>query len=173
MTVATVLAQLKTEVAALAPSTGGSERDYAIPADVDIDKPNGGLLFDTLPVSIVAQRLGNDEGENRTAHIGANCFVHHYKCEVMIGLVTAETLNKQLESQSSVIVFSKYENQAQLWLRELHDALVANRTLTNTVLMVGEEGNGNLIEDYRIGYLPIDKPELWGLWASIPVIEAL
>lgn len=171
MTIITVTDAFKAKAATLAPSSGGAVRNYAIPADVSVGQKNGGLSFAAFPVTIAAQRLGNDAGTNRTATIGAGCYVHYYSVEVMVGLVDSDTINKRLEKESSVVVFSPYEAKAQLWLVAWHNALASDRTLGGVLSNI--RASDNVIEDYRIGYLPYENPSMWGLWLSIPVVEEL
>lgn len=177
MTVSTVLAQVKSIVAALTPSlTGACKRNYAFPADVTTAN-DGGLVFSAFPVSIISQRWGNDAGQNSTAAIGTFFYVHNYDIEIMIALANATTVNELINQAasrgvSSGVVFAPYEKQAQQWLTTIHAALVADTTLGGTVQTIGNDA-GAIIADYRLGYLPYERPELWGLWISVPVRDHL
>lgn len=177
MSVATVLAQVKSLVAGLTPAlTGACKRNYVFPTDVTTAK-DGGIVLSALPVSIVAQRWGNDAGQNATTAVGTFFYVHDYDIEIMIALANAEIVNNLINQASnrgvsSGVVFAPYEKQAQQWLTAIHAALVADTTLAGTVQTIGNDA-GAIIADYRLGYLPYERPELWGLWASVPIREKL
>ena len=169
MTVTTTLAAVKSLVAGLSPSSGAASNTYAIPADVTT-AAGGGLSYASFPVGIVAQRLGNDAGENNTAVNASLCHVHNYHVEIMIALVATATVNEEISKglHPTAVIMAPYETKAQLWLMALHTAVVADTTLGGLV-RIGV--NGSRIEDYRIGYLPWDNPGLFGLWASLAIEE--
>ena len=172
MTVTTTLAALKSLVSGLSPSSGAAANVYAIPADVTANSKTGGLSFSSYPVGLIAQRLGNDQAQNTTGLIASGCEVHEYHAEIMIALVDAETVNKKITGGwSTPVVFAPYEAKAQEWRAAIHTALVADLTLSGTVRIGNNDGR--VIEDYRVGYLPWDMPQLHGLWCSVRVLEDL
>ncbi len=169
MTVTTTLAAVKTLVSGLSPTSGAAQVTYAIPSDVTT-AAGGGLSYSSFPVGIVAQRLGNDAGENNTVALGSLCEFHNYHVEIMIALVATETVNAEMSKgkHPAAVIMAAYEASAQLWLMALHTAVVADTTLGGLV-RIGVDGSR--IEDYRIGYLPWDNPGLFGLWASLAIQE--
>lgn len=177
MSVATVLAQAKSLVAGLTPSlTGACKKNYVFPTDITTAN-DGGLAFSSFPVSLLSQRWGNDAGQNSTAVVGTGHSIHNYDIEIMVALANAEIVNGLISTAanrgvSTGVVFAPYEKQAQQWLTAIHAALVADTTLAGTVQTIGNDA-GLIIADYRIGYLPFDRPELWGLWCSVPIREKL
>lgn len=170
MTTTTVIAAFKTLLSGLSPASGAAVNTYAIPADVNTTN-SGGLSFDRFPVAMAMQRLGNDTDTANIEQMGSGCYSHNYGVELWIALNSTDNINPDISGgkKSVLVAHAPYESKAQEWLIAIHTAVAADQTVGSTCRINGE----NIIDDYRIGYLPIESPRLFGLWVSISVSEDL